>query len=217
MALRLNGSSSGYVELDVPAAAGSHTLTLPNSGGSSGQYLQTNGSGGLSWQTVTDTNTNLIRLTNVSDPGTTSVDFTSIPSDAKRITIVFDSVTRSAASRYTVQIGDEDGIVTSGYQAAMGYTFNNNTASAEGHATTKTGFEMHYSNVALETGMVTLFNPTGNIWVAAGTQVGGSTSSWNAFTSGGRRELSKTLTQVRFTTVAGTATLNGNFNVFYEV
>ena len=53
MALRLNGSSSGYVELDVPAAAGSHTLTLPNSGGSSGQYLQTNGAGALSWQTVT--------------------------------------------------------------------------------------------------------------------------------------------------------------------
>jgi hypothetical protein len=53
MALRLNGSSSGYVELDVPAAAGSHTLTLPDGGGSSGQYLQTNGSGGLSWQTVT--------------------------------------------------------------------------------------------------------------------------------------------------------------------
>ena len=52
MALRLNGSSSGYVELEVPAAAGSHTLTLPDGGGSSGQYLQTNGSGTLSWQTV---------------------------------------------------------------------------------------------------------------------------------------------------------------------
>jgi len=51
MALRLNGSNTGYVELDVPAAAGSHTLTLPNSGGSSGQYLQTNGSGALSWVT----------------------------------------------------------------------------------------------------------------------------------------------------------------------
>ena len=48
MALRLNGSDSGYVELEVPADAGSHTLTLPNSGGSSGQYLQTNGSGTLS-------------------------------------------------------------------------------------------------------------------------------------------------------------------------
>jgi hypothetical protein len=54
MALRLNGSSSGYVELDVPAAAGSHTLTLPDGGGSSGQYLQTNGSGGLSWVTLPD-------------------------------------------------------------------------------------------------------------------------------------------------------------------
>ena len=54
MALRLNGSSSGYVELEVPAAAGSHTLTLPDGGGTSGQYLQTNGSGTLSWQTVTN-------------------------------------------------------------------------------------------------------------------------------------------------------------------
>ena len=53
MALRLNGSSSGYVELDVPEDAGSHTLTLPDGGGSSGQYLQTNGSGGLSWAGVT--------------------------------------------------------------------------------------------------------------------------------------------------------------------
>ena len=53
MALRLNGSNTGYVELDVPADAGSHTLTLPNSGGSSGDYLRTDGSGGLSWQTVT--------------------------------------------------------------------------------------------------------------------------------------------------------------------
>jgi len=53
MALRLNGSSSGYVELDVPADAGSHTLTLPDGGGDSGQYLQTDGSGVLSWAGVT--------------------------------------------------------------------------------------------------------------------------------------------------------------------
>ena len=70
MALRLNGSSSGYVELDVPAAAGSHTLTLPNSGGSSGQYLQTNGSGGLSWQTVAS-------LSNAEDGAGTDFEFNS--------------------------------------------------------------------------------------------------------------------------------------------
>jgi hypothetical protein len=52
MALRLNGQTSGYVELEAPATAGSNTLTLPDGGGTSGQYLQTDGSGGLSWQTV---------------------------------------------------------------------------------------------------------------------------------------------------------------------
>ena len=57
MALRLNGQTSGYVELEAPATAGSNTLTLPNTDGDSGQYLQTNGSGALSWATVADTNT----------------------------------------------------------------------------------------------------------------------------------------------------------------
>ena len=52
MSLRLNGSTSGYVELDAPAAAGSNTLVLPDGNGTSGQYLQTDGSGALSWQTV---------------------------------------------------------------------------------------------------------------------------------------------------------------------
>ena len=49
MALRLTGQTSGYVELEAPAVAGSNTLVLPNGNGSSGQYLQTNGSGSLSW------------------------------------------------------------------------------------------------------------------------------------------------------------------------
>ena len=49
MTLRLNGSTSGYVEIDAPATAGSNTLVLPTGNGTSGQYLQTDGSGGLSW------------------------------------------------------------------------------------------------------------------------------------------------------------------------
>jgi hypothetical protein len=49
MTLRLNGSTSGYTEIDAPAVAGSNTLVLPTGNGSSGQFLQTNGSGNLSW------------------------------------------------------------------------------------------------------------------------------------------------------------------------
>ena len=49
MTLRLNGSTSGYTEIDAPAVAGSNTLVLPGGNGSAGQVLTTNGSGVLSW------------------------------------------------------------------------------------------------------------------------------------------------------------------------
>jgi hypothetical protein len=50
-ALRLTGSTSGYVGLKAAAAAGSTTYTLPSADGTSGQVLSTNGSGTLSWAT----------------------------------------------------------------------------------------------------------------------------------------------------------------------
>ena len=55
MTIRLNGQTSGYVELEAPATAGSNTLVLPTNNGTSGQYLQTNGSGALSWAGIGET------------------------------------------------------------------------------------------------------------------------------------------------------------------
>jgi len=52
MSLRLSGATSGYTEIEAPAVAGSNTLTLPNSNGSNGQVLITNGSGTLSFATA---------------------------------------------------------------------------------------------------------------------------------------------------------------------
>ena len=49
MTLRLNGSTSGYTEIDSPAVGANNTLVLPTGNGSSGQVLTTNGSGTLSW------------------------------------------------------------------------------------------------------------------------------------------------------------------------
>jgi hypothetical protein len=49
MTLRLNGSTSGYTEIDAPAVAGSNTLVLPGGNGSANQRLVTNGSGTLSF------------------------------------------------------------------------------------------------------------------------------------------------------------------------
>ena len=52
MALRLKGQTSGYVELAAPATAADNTLTLPNGNGTNGQVLTTDGSGGLSFTTI---------------------------------------------------------------------------------------------------------------------------------------------------------------------
>jgi len=55
--LRLTGSTSGFTELTAPAVAGSNTLTLPTGNGTAGQFLQTNGSGALSFAAAGKTDT----------------------------------------------------------------------------------------------------------------------------------------------------------------
>lgn len=51
-ALRLAGNTSGTVTVRPSAAAGTWTMTLPTSTGTSGQYLTTDGTGATSWATI---------------------------------------------------------------------------------------------------------------------------------------------------------------------
>ena len=50
--VRFAGNTSGNVTLQPLAAAGTYTLTLPADDGAASQYLQTDGAGVTSWQTV---------------------------------------------------------------------------------------------------------------------------------------------------------------------
>jgi hypothetical protein len=50
--LKIYGTTSGYVGLTVPSAAGGTTYTLPNADGTNGQVLSTDGAGTLSWATA---------------------------------------------------------------------------------------------------------------------------------------------------------------------
>jgi hypothetical protein len=55
---RLIGASTGYVGLVAASTAGSTTYTMPSADGSSGQFLKTNGSGVLSWDSATGSGIN---------------------------------------------------------------------------------------------------------------------------------------------------------------
>jgi hypothetical protein len=50
--VRFTGSTSGYVELSAPPTAGDNTFVLPTGDGTSGQVIQTDGSGNLSFTTI---------------------------------------------------------------------------------------------------------------------------------------------------------------------
>lgn len=110
MAIKLNGSTSGSVALDAPADTSPSgtdvTLTLPTSAGSSGQYLQTNGSGTLSWQTVDSVS--VARITDSKASGTSGGTFTSgawRTRDLNTIEDDPDSIVTLASNQFTLGAG----------------------------------------------------------------------------------------------------------------
>jgi hypothetical protein len=142
----------------------------------------------------------------------TSIDFTSIPSSVKRITVMFSSVSTSGTSNLLIQIGDSGGIESTSYTSQCQYiTISGATSSA--------GFVVTASNPAADTlrGLITLclINPSTNSWVASSSLSGSTTG--NIILGSGGKSLSSTLDRVRVTTVNGTDTFDaGSINIMYE-
>ena len=214
MTIRLNGQTSGYVELESPAVAGSNTLVLPTGNGTNGQYLQTNGSGTLSWQTVSASN--LTRATAQATTSGTSIDFTGIPSGVRRIQLLLDQVSISTGDTCQVQLGDSGGFETSGYDYSSIFIHTGNHGSSAYTA----GFGIRWEAPECNrSGIMEIVNLTGNVWVARHMFDTNSSAQSSGLSQGaGRKELSGELTQIRLTTVGGTATFdNGQANIIYEV
>jgi hypothetical protein len=143
----------------------------------------------------------------------TAIDFTGIPSWARRVTVMFNGVSTNGTSVVQVQIG-AGSVTTSGYAAAGG-------SSSAGAAPTvlqpTTGFPIVADGNAAYTrgGSLVLLSVGSNIWAASG--VGGETSGGRWWTSGGSITLSGTLDRVRITTVNGTDAFDaGSINIMWE-
>jgi hypothetical protein len=75
-------TTANKVSIESPVLGSSYSMTLPTSNGSSGQYLQNNGSGVLSWQTVATNYANQ-SLSNLTNP--TAINQDLIPSGTKAL------------------------------------------------------------------------------------------------------------------------------------
>ena len=149
--------------------------------------------------------------TAVSATGT-SIDFTGIPSWAKKITIMFSEVSTNEPTHLLFQIGDSGGIENTGYIASSVILASTGNAYLSGTAGLLIYNELISSNFNGELTVLKLtsdvYNLTLNASSSPDTRIHIGVSS---------KILSAVLDRIRVTTVSGTAIFDsGTINIMYE-
>lgn len=145
----------------------------------------------------------------------TSIDFLSVPSWARRITLSLSGVSTNGTSNPLIQIGDSGGIENASYLSIAALVAAGPSIVISGF-TTGVGVNTN-SAVNNLTGHIflTLVDPATNLWVISGN-VGSTAGSLNVVTTG-NKALSATLDRIRITTVGGVDTFDaGMANILYE-
>ena len=211
-------NGTNYIELTAPASVGSdRTITFPDAtttvvGTDATQTLtnKTLGSG-----LVMGASTITSATAQASTSGT-SIDFTGIPSWAKRITVMFSGVSTSGTSLPAIQLGDSGGIETTGYDAGSALF----SPTGIGTSLFTTSFTIRTDAIAIGTlsGSITfsLLSDSTNSWSASGVVVCPTPGAYMSAVSG-IKSLSATLDRIRITTVNGSDTFDaGTINILFE-
>ncbi len=152
----------------------------------------------------------LVRATVASTTTGTEIDFTGIPSWAKRISVVLNGVSLSGTDNLLLQLGDAGGIEATGYIGGSRWT---DTAS---NITSTSGFAVGggSSSYAM-TGTILIHNITGSTWVFS---VSGfeTESSFSSIAGGGVKSLSTTLDRIRLTRTGSDTFASGSVTIMWE-
>lgn len=143
----------------------------------------------------------------------TSIDFTSIPSWVKRITVMFNGVSLNGTSNFLVQIGSGS-VTTSGYSSASLLANNANNTTV---LTATNGFVIRnaQSASAIVSGAMVICLVGSNTYINSHSY--GDLVNVVATNGGGNVTLAGVLDRVRITTVNGTDTFDaGSINILYE-
>ena len=143
-----------------------------------------------------------------------AIDFTGIPSWAKRVTVMFNGVSTNGASPIQVQLMTGSSTpTTSGYVGSVQGPFDNSPGAAFHSSGFRISNPNQASNVHHATMLIT--NLSSNTW--SEMSVASWSSSGGAGMGSGTVPLSAALTGVRITTMNGTDTFDaGSINILYE-
>lgn len=157
--------------------------------------------------------------TSSSSASSTSIDFTGIPSYAKRVTVMFDGVSTNGSSGVFLRLGSASGVESTSYISTV-----LQTGQGTGGSTSTAGFLLlrdgFVNNTILYSGLIIVTKLTGNIWAMSGN-LGYNTADGSGliymYISSGSKSLADTLDRLRITTVNGTDTFDaGSIGILYE-
>jgi hypothetical protein len=160
---------------------------------------------------VTGTAGNLMLVSGSSQATTsgTSIPFTGIPSWVKKITVILNEVSTNSTNDIFVRVGTSGGAVSSGYVATGCRLSTTLTATSYTN-----GFGLLGSSSAdIKSGIVTITNISGNIWIASGVFKRDTSSG---LTIAGSVSLGSALTGVYLQTNGTDAFDAGSVNILYE-
>lgn len=213
-----DASGSAIFTVAAPNSSTNRTLTLPDAtatlvGDSATQTLtnKTLTAPTITGATITGSTVSggvIVQGTAVASTSGTSIDFTGIPSWAKRITVMFAGVSLSGSDYILVQLGTSSGFTTTGYAST------NQLGSASNYNSTS-GFVLGGNGASrvMSGSMVIMSMGTGNIWIETNiVKLDTGNVSWG----GGDVTVSGTVDRVRITR-DGTNTFDaGTINIMYE-
>lgn len=141
----------------------------------------------------------------------TAFDFTGIPADAKRVTVIFNEVSVTGTDDLLVQLGDSGGIETTGYLSTATAMQG---AAATDSATSTAGCIVYVdSESTINSGHMVFTNISGNTWISS---LSAKLDGNKAQCGGGSKTLSGTLTQLRLTRTGSNTFDNGTVNILVE-
>jgi hypothetical protein len=185
-------------------------LSFPSGNGTSGQYLQTDGSGGLSWQTVTDTGARWT-TSSVSLIGQSSVSITGIPSTATQIIVTLNTVQMAGNFDWGIRAGTSSGLASSNYDAMRGYV----GGSLGGEQSSDRWFGYGTASTAfLFNGRLLIYKISGNVWHGDGfLHYNGGGTGRITF---GKVSLGGTLDRIGFITLGSTFSTGNAYLSYME-